>query len=86
MRVIIPSPLHAYTARRAEVEAEGRTVGEILSALDARYPGIRFRIVDEQERLRPHILVFVSGNLAPDLSHPLRGGDEVQIVASLSGG
>ena len=85
MRVIIPSPLLSYTRER-EVEAGGRTIAEVLADLDRRYPGLRFRMVDEQDRLRPHMRVFVNGEQARDLGAPLGPRDEVQIVQALSGG
>ena len=85
MRVLIPSPLRSYTGER-EVEAEGPTLAAALLDLDRRYPGIRFRMVDEQERMRPHLRFFVNGEQVFDLSTRLGPGDEVQIVQALSGG
>ena len=85
MRVLIPSALHAYTASR-QVEASGATLAALLAELDRQYPGIRFRIVDEQDRTRAHIRVFVNGEQVFDLGHPLSPGDEVAIVQALSGG
>ena len=85
MRVLIPSPLRSYT-REAWVQARGATVGEVLADLDRQYPGIRFRMIDEQERMRRHIRFFVNGAQVFDLAHPLHAGDEVVIVQALSGG
>ena len=85
MKVLIPSPLRPYTAAR-HVEAEGATMGDLLSDLERRYPGIRFRMIDEQERMRPHMRFFVNGEQTFDMAHPLRATDEVQIVQALSGG
>jgi molybdopterin converting factor small subunit len=68
------------------VELEGATLGDVLEGLDLRYPGLRFRIIDEQDRIRTHIRFFVSGEIADSLTHPLRPEDEVQIVCALSGG
>lgn len=86
MRVRIPSPLHSYTAGASNVEASGRTIAEVLADLEARYPGLRFRIVDEQERFRPHIRVFVDGQLAGRLDRPVETASDVMIVCALSGG
>jgi molybdopterin converting factor small subunit len=86
MQVIIPSPLHAYTAGRSLVEGRGATLAELLDDLDARFPGIRFRVVNEQDRIREHIRFFVDGELARDLSHPLAAHHEVFIACALSGG
>ena len=85
MRVLIPSALRSYT-ERGETEASGATLGAVLADLDGRYPGIRFRIVDEQERIRRHIRIFVNGEQASTLSQPLKPADEVIIVQALSGG
>ena len=86
MKVLLPSPLAAYTANRREVEAEGATVAELLADLDRRYPGIRFRMIDEQDAIRPHIKIFVNRQQAPALAAALRPADEVLVVAALSGG
>ncbi len=85
MRVLIPTPLRSYTSR-AWVEADGASVGAVLADLDRRYPGIRFRMIDEQDRMRPHMRFFVNGVATFDLAHPLREGEELQIVQALSGG
>jgi molybdopterin converting factor small subunit len=85
MRVLIPSPLHSYTGRK-HVEANGATLGELLSDLDRQYPGLRFRVVDEQDAMRPHVRFFVNGEQVFDLARPLLPTDCVQIVQALSGG
>ncbi len=86
MKVLIPTPLHSYTGGRSAVESEGRTLAEVLANLDARYPGIRFRVVDEQDGIRPHIRFFVGGEMARRLDHPVATGMDVQIICALSGG
>ena len=86
MRVILPSPHASYTANRREVEAQGGTLDELLADLDRRYPGIRFRMIDEQEAIRPHIKIFVNRRQVPSIASPLAPGDEVLVVAALSGG
>jgi molybdopterin synthase sulfur carrier subunit len=85
VKVFVPTPLRSYTAGDV-VDAEGTTLAELLADLDRRHPGIRFRIVDEQDRMRPHMRFFVNGEQVLDLAQPLRPGDEVQIVQALSGG
>ena len=86
MKVVLPSPLASYTANRREVEADGATLAELLADLDRRYPGLRFRVIDEQDAIRPHIRIFVNRSLAPTLATTLAPGDEVLVVAALSGG
>ncbi len=83
-RVLLPTHLRSYTAGAAEVEAGGRTLGEVLADVEARYPGLRVRIVDEQDRIRPHVKCFVAGEQASDLGAAVVG--DVQIIAALSGG
>jgi len=85
MRVLIPSALRSYT-ERGETEASGATLGEVLADLDGRYAGIRFRVVDEQDRIRRHIRIFVNGEQARDLAQAVGPADEVIIVQALSGG
>jgi molybdopterin converting factor small subunit len=85
VKVLIPSPLLSYTGA-SEVEATGGTVDEALRDLDRRYRGIRFRMVDEQDRLRPHVRIFVDGEAVRDLDRRLAPGGSLQIVQALSGG
>jgi len=61
-------------------------LGEVLADLDRRFPGLRFRMVDELDRLRPHMRVFVNGRAIQDLAQPVRPGNDVGIVQALSGG
>jgi len=85
VNVLIPSPLHSYTGR-ARVEADGNSLAAVLADLDRRYPGIRFRMVDEQDRIRRHMRVFVNGDQVFELTRALRPSDEVIIVQALTGG
>ena len=86
MRVYVPGPLRSYTGNRATVEAGGRTLAEVLADLDRRYPGMRFRMVNEQEGIREHIRFFVNQEQATALSAPVSAGDELHIICALSGG
>ncbi len=54
--------------------------------LNRQYPGIRFRMIDEQQRIRRHIRIFINGEQANELSQPLNATDDVVIVQALSGG
>ena len=86
MKVRIPSPLRAYTGGAANVRAEGDTVADVLDDLDRRFPGLRFRVVDEQGRLREHMTVWLDGERCRDLSAPVGDLDEVVLMQALSGG
>ena len=86
MKVRIPTPLRSYTDQKAEVDAAGDTVAEVLVDLDRQFPGFRFRMVDEHGRLRQHVRVWVNQDLVRDLSTGVGAGDEVTIMQALSGG
>ncbi len=85
MKVMIPSALRSYT-ERSEADAQGATLAALLADLDRQFAGIRFRMVDEQDRIRRHIRIFVNGVQSSDLAQSLAETDEVIIVQALSGG
>lgn len=85
VEVLIASPLVSYTGAD-KVDALGETLGDLLNDLDARFPGIRFRMIDEQDRIRKHIRFFINGEQALDLGHGVHPADQVCIVQALSGG
>ena len=86
MDVFIPQPLLSYTGQRKCVEASGATLAELLADLDRRFPGIRFRVVDEQDRMRKHVKFFVNREQVGTLDTKVEPTDEVHIFQALSGG
>ena len=86
MKVNLPTPLVDYTNGQRDVSAAGNTLDELLHDLDRQYPGIRFRMIDEQGNVRAHIKLFVDRELQRDLDFLLTERSEVMIVAALSGG
>ncbi len=84
--VHVPSPLYSYTGQRAAVAASGATLNDILLDLDRQFPGFRFRVVDEQDRIRSTILFYVGGEVTRTIARPIGASDEVHIIAALSGG
>jgi molybdopterin converting factor small subunit len=86
MRVLVPSQLRSYTGGREDVWADGATLSAVLADLDRQFPGLRFRVIDEQDRVRRHIIFFVGGERQDDLLTPVPPGVDVQIVGALSGG
>lgn len=85
MKVLIPSSLRSYT-EKSEAEASGATLAAVLADLERQYAGIRFRMVDEQDRIRRHIRIFVNGDQVRDLAQTLDASDEIVIAQALSGG
>ncbi|HEY3695067.1 MoaD/ThiS family protein [Phenylobacterium sp.] len=85
-RVLIPSQLIAYTGGATRVEAQGPTVDAVMRDLDRRFAGLRFRVVDEQGRIRRHMRIYVGQDRVHDIARPLDAGDEVLIFGALSGG
>ncbi len=85
MKVLIPTPLLSYT-RVKEVEATGASLHELLTDLDRQYPGIRFRVIDEQDKMRPHMRFFVNDEQVFSLEQALTPADSVALVQALSGG
>jgi sulfur-carrier protein len=89
-KVAIPTPLRSYThgAARVEVQVDAPTprLRDVFAALDAAYPGMRFRMIDEAGKVRPHVQVFVGYAVQRDPDTVLQPGDEIMIVGALSGG
>jgi molybdopterin synthase sulfur carrier subunit len=86
VRVRIASLLHSYTGGSRVIEVEAATVGEAIAALDRRFPGLAFRIIDEQSEVRPHMNIFLGEEKVRDLATPITPGAEIYIVGALSGG
>lgn len=84
--VNIASPLRSYTGGAAKVNARGATVAEVLADLEQRSKGMRFRIIDEQDRIRPHICLFVGTRRVQSLAEPVVANDEIHVICALSGG
>lgn len=86
MKVKLSTHLRGYTEHRSEVEAAGATLDEALRDLNRQYPGLRFRIIDEQDHIREHIKIFVNAQQVRSLSTPLNPADLMHIIGALSGG
>lgn len=88
--VAIPTQLRSYTGGAAQVTVAVATaaprLADLFAALDAAHPGIRFRMVDEAGRLRPHVQVFVDSRIERDPAAALAPGSAIMIVGALSGG
>ena len=86
MKVWVASVLFEYTGDQPDVEARGATLGAVLADLDRRYPGLRIRVVDELDRIRRHMNVFVGGRSTRNLRARIAPDDEIHILQALSGG
>jgi sulfur-carrier protein len=84
--VKVASPLRSYCNGAAMVDAEGDSVAAVLANLEQRFPGMRFRMIDEQQRIRQHIRIFVNTHPATTLTEPVQSGDTVHLICALSGG
>ena len=89
VRVRLAPLLYSYTGGLKVVEVpsgEAETVGEAITSVDRRFPGVMFRVIDEQRRIRPHINIFLGEQSVRDLDTPVASGSEIYIVGALSGG
>ncbi len=88
-KVRIPTPLRKLTNNEEVVEVAAGTVGEAITALQARYPGIRERLLDESGAVRRFVNVYVNEEDIRFLQNqqtPLKDGDEVSIIPAIAGG
>ena len=85
MKLTIPTQLLSYT-RNTALQVEGSTLAEVLAGLDRQFPGMRFRIIDEQDEIRPHIRIFVNREIATGLEFELQPGMKFVSSGRLVGG
>ncbi len=85
VQVHVPTPLRSYTHANI-VAANGTTLADVIADLDHRYPGLRFRMINEQGDLREHLKIFINQTIAPDLHTALQTNDHVYIITAISGG
>ena len=84
--VRVPSPLRDYTGGVARISASGTTVAEILTSIERDHQGMRFRMIDEQDRIRPHIRIFINQREVQSLDESVGARDEIHLICALSGG
>lgn len=90
IKVHISGHLKDYTGRKQDVELAGvATVHQLIEKLNERFPGIKDRILDDQENTRPFVNIFLNGDSIRDLDDEktsLKDGDTVRILPSVAGG
>jgi molybdopterin synthase sulfur carrier subunit len=87
--VRVPTILRAYTGGAAQVDTEPGTLREVLARLDAAYPGLAGRILDDAGQLRRFINVYVGEEdvrLAQGLDTPVPSGGQVSVIPAVAGG
>ena len=86
VRIRVASLLHSYTGGAKVIELEASTVREAMEALDRRFPGLAFRVIDEQGSIRQHMNIFLGEEKVIDPMTPIPNNAEIYIVGALSGG
>jgi sulfur-carrier protein len=86
VRIRIAPLLYSYTGGLKTIEVEAATLREAIAAMDRLYPGVAFRVIDEQGKIRPHMNIFVGDQNVRDLETPVSAGVEIYMVGALSGG
>ena len=89
VQVRIPTILRSYTAGAAEVTTAEGTLREVIAGLDAAYPGLAGRILDEGGQLRRFVNVYVGEEdvrFAQGLDTPVAGGARVSLIPAVAGG
>ncbi len=87
--VKVPTILRTYTGGSAEVTVSGATLAEAIADLDAQYPGIGARVLDDDGRLRRFVNVYVNDDdvrFLEDLATPTPDGTNVSIIPAVAGG
>lgn len=84
--VRIASPLRSYTGGAVAVTASGGTVAELLADLDRQFPGIRFRMIDEQDSIRPHIRLYAGNREIRNIAERMGEENVLHLICALSGG
>ena len=84
--VRVSSVLVQYTKGLKKLNISGSTVREIIEKMEVDYPGIKFRFINELEKIRPHMNLFVNKNQIKSIDTSVTDSDELFITQALSGG
>jgi sulfur-carrier protein len=89
VKVMIPTPLRAYSEKQSSVEVKAATVGEALGALTTQFAGLKKHLYNDEGKLRSFVNVYVNDEdirFAQKDATPVKDGDVVSIVPSIAGG
>ena len=89
VNVRIPTILRSYTGGDSEVKATGGTLREVISDLDANYPGIAARILDDAGKIRRFVNVYVGDEdvrFAQSLDTATPEGAQISVIPAVAGG
>ena len=87
--VRIPTILRSYTQEQSQVSAEGATLIEVIDSLEASFPGIKARVLDEQGALRRFVNIYVAEEdvrFSEGLDTPTPAGSQLSIIPAVAGG
>ena len=89
VHVNLPTILRAHAGGAKTVTAEGSTVGEVLVALTAEYPGLSGQVLDDQGSLHKFVNVYVNDDdvrYLGGINAPVTNGDEITLLPAVAGG
>lgn len=88
-QIVIPAILRTLTAGADTLAAEGNTVAEVIDRLDARFPGMKARLCDQDGNVLRFINIYLNGEdirFLDSLKTPVGPSDEIAVVAAIAGG
>jgi len=84
--VWIPSLLRPLTGGQETITVEGETIGQAITSLEQRYPGIRARLF-QGDRLRSNLSLLVDGEPATrGLLQKVGEDSEIRFIPAIHGG
>tara|TARA_B100000809_G_C14904884_1_gene447608 strand:- start:309 stop:584 length:276 start_codon:yes stop_codon:yes gene_type:complete len=89
VQVRIPTPLRKLTHDEEVVETSAETIGDAITDLESRYPGLQERLLDDDGQVRRFVNVYVNEEdirFLQEKETPLKDGDEVSIIPAIAGG
>ncbi|WP_310486844.1 MoaD/ThiS family protein [Chamaesiphon sp. VAR_69_metabat_338] len=89
VKVLIPTPLQKFTNDRATIDCEGKSISELLDALDTACPGVKKVLCKENGELNRFVNLYVNDEdirFLDNASTSLKDGDQVSIIQAAAGG